>query len=178
MYRFPTLVGDKVALLSSTWWQMMVVGWVVEWWRRGWNWRLFDDVREIFLPSDDHQVPYEAESGGQINEARIWKSLEIFYSLEFQSRMTKIKRTTKFYRQIDKKQINEKQIILSYTWEKFGDLLFLVFQSRMICFSQKFLSSLDEEEEEKMRWGWGMSSPSSFRHLPPPHIVNFVCKND
>ena len=69
-------------------------------------------------------VPYEAESGGQINEARIWKSLEIFYSLEFQSRMTKIKRTTKFYRQIDKKQINEKQIILSYTWKSFGDLLF------------------------------------------------------
>ena len=52
------------------------------------------------------------------------KVLEIFYSLEFQSRKTKIKRTTKFYRQIDKKQINEKQIILSYTWEKFGDLLF------------------------------------------------------
>ena len=79
------------------------------------------------------------------------KVLEIFYSLEFQSRKTKIKRTTKFYRQIDKKQINEKQIILSYTWEKFGDLLILEFQSRMICFSQKFLSSLDEEEEEKMR---------------------------
>ena len=79
------------------------------------------------------------------------KVLEIFYSLEFQSRMTKIKRTTKFYRQIDKKQINEKQIILSYTWKKFGDLLILEFQSRMICFSKKFLSSLDEEEEEKMR---------------------------
>ena len=79
------------------------------------------------------------------------KVLEIFYSLEFQSRMTKIKRTTKFYRQIDKKQINEKQIILSYTWKSLEIFYSLEFQSRMICFSKNFLSSLDEEEEEKMR---------------------------
>ena len=119
----PTLVGDKVVLLSSTWWQMMVVGWVVEWWRRGWNWRLFDDVREIFLPSDDHQVPYEAESGGQINEARIWKSFGdlLFFGIskpkDKNQENDKVLQTNR--QKANKWKTNHSQLYLGKVWRSF-----------------------------------------------------------